>query len=197
MRAPSPLFLSLGFCLFAGAASAAVSLDGLATDSPFVLKKDDASAAPVVTENATVEFRGMIATKEGVLFGFFDRTKNTSAWVKQNDKNSEFNVRSFDATVDTVSLDYQGQKFTLPLSTAKIATAVAAPVQIVNNAQPGMPQPNVTAQPANRVQTAQDQQRLESVAAEVRRRRALRQAATGANGQTTPAPAAQNNGARQ
>ncbi|MET0262939.1 MAG: hypothetical protein ABW223_08570 [Rariglobus sp.] len=176
-----PRLWFLGFGLLASAASAAVSLDGLAKDSPFMLKRDEA-AAPVVTENATVEFRGMISTKDGVLFGLYDRTRNTSAWVKQDDKGADFVVRAFDAAGDMVTVDYQGQKLTLPLSAAKIGAAAPSPVPVVN-----APVNNGGAQPA--VARVNDQQRLESVAAEVRRRRALRQAAASGG---AAAPAATN-----
>ncbi|MDF3056349.1 MAG: hypothetical protein K0R17_564 [Rariglobus sp.] len=177
MSVPLPHFAVLAFLLVANAASGAVvSLQGLVTNSPFVLKQEE-TAAPAVTEGATVEFRGVITTKEGVLFGFYDRAKNLGAWVTQRDTGSDFKVSAYDAGSDLVTVDYQGQRFTLPLSSPKITAAAPAPLPVVNNAQPGGNR--VTAVPA-----ARDQQRLESVAAEVRRRRALRQsAATG----TTPA----------
>ncbi len=183
MSVTSPLFLALGLCFAVTAASAApVSLDGLVSESPFVLKQAE-SAAPV-TENATVEFRGVIATKEGVLFGLYDRTKNLGAWVRQDDKSGDFKVSNYDPSGDVVTVDYQGQKFTLPLSSSKIGAAAPTPLPVVNNGQPGNPGARVTAvpQPGGR---PNDQQRLESVAAEVRRRRALRQAA----GSGTPPPA--------
>ena len=184
MSAPSPLFSILGFFLVATAASAAtVSLDGLVTDSPFVLKQAE-TAAPVVTEGATVEFRGVITTKEGMLFGLYDRTKNLGAWVRQDDKSADFKVSNYDVAGDLVTVDYQGQKFTLPLSSSKIATAAPTPLPVVNNAQPANPGTRVASIPVPGGR-ADDQRRLESVAAEVRRRRALRQAA----GAGTPAPA--------
>lgn len=150
-----------------------------------MLKQAD-NAAPVVTENASVEFRGMIATKNGVLFGLYDRTKNSSAWVSQDDKGGDFVVRSYDAAGDLVTVDYQGQKFTLPLSIAKIGTAAPSAMPVVN--APVVAGGNrVTAVPQAGGSKVDDQRRLESVAAEVRRRRALRQAAAGG----TPAPASQ------
>lgn len=185
-----PLSLTLGLCLAATGASAAVALDGLATDSPFVPKPAD-NAAPVATEAATVEFRGLISTKEGVLFGLYDRTRNTGAWVRQNDAGAEFKVRSYDAANDMVIVEYQGQKLTLPLSSAKIGAASPSAVVPVAAAAPMPGGQAVAAVPGAR---PNDQQRLESVAAEVRRRRALRQAA--ATGTPAPAPA-QSTGTRR
>ena len=168
MNTPSPLSLVFGLCLGAVGASAAVSLDGLVAESPFMPKREENTAAPVATENAAVEFRGLISTKEGVLFGLYDRTRNVGAWVKEKDKGSDFNVRSYDAAADMVTIDYQGQKYTLPLSTSRIATAAPSAAPVVARPAGGTPQQAV-AKPA-------DATRLESVAAEVRRRRALRQA---------------------
>lgn len=191
MTTPSRLFCVFGLCLAATGASAAVSLDGLASESPFMPKQEESVAAPAVTEGAALEFRGLIATKDGVLFGLYDRTRNTGAWVRQEDKGADFFVRSYDAANDLVMVDYQGQKFTLPLSASKIALAAPSAVPVVNAQPAGVRTPNVAAQPGAR---ADDQRRLESVAAEVRRRRALRQAA--ATGTTAPAPAP-TNGTRQ
>lgn len=189
MNTPSPLSFVFALCLGAVGASAAVSLDGLVAESPFMPKQDDNAAAPVATENAAVEFRGLIATKDGVLFGLYDRTRNVGAWVKEKDKGSDFTVRSYDAAADMVTVDYQGQKYTLPLSTSRIAAAApsAVPVAARPATMPGGAPQQAIAKPA-------DATRLESVAAEVRRRRALRQAggqpATPGASANRPAPAA-------
>lgn len=179
-----PLLVVLS--LSAVAARAAVPLDGLASNSPFMPKPQDTAAAPVATEGAAVEFRGLIATKDGPLFGLYDRARNQGAWVRENDRGADFVVRSYDKANDMVTVDYQGQKFTLPLSSARIATAapsaVPAPAAVSVPRSPGA----AGGQPASTVARAPDPARLESVAAEVRRRRALRQAA--ASG--APAPAA-------
>lgn len=182
MSAPSPILLALGFIFSVTAGSAAaVSLDSLVTKSPFMPQQEEAAAAPVVTENAAVEFRGLIATKEGVLFGLYDRTKNIGAWVGQNEAGGDFKVSAYDASADLVTVEYQGQRYTLPLSSAKVGAAAPSPLPTVNR-PPQSSGGRVTAVPGVR---ADDQRRLESVAAEVRRRRALRQAAT------TGTPAAQ------
>ncbi len=175
MPAPSPLFLSIALLLSATAASAAaVSLDGLVTNSPFVLKQSEEVAAPVATEGAAVEFRGIISTQDGLLFGLYDRAKNLGAWVKEGEKGSDFSVSAYDANNDMVTVEYAGQRLTLPLSSAQIGAASASPLPVVNPRQGG---------PTNVSARADDRRRLESVAAEVRRRRALRQSAAAAPGQ--------------
>lgn len=186
MSAASPVWkvFGLGALVAARTLAAPVSLDGLVTDSPFVLKQDE-SAAPAPTENANVEFRGLINTKEGLLFGLYDRTKNTGVWVKKDDGHSDFKISSYDASSEMLTVEYLGQRLNLTLPSAKIGAAAPTPLPVVNAGQSGArlgtPQINAT-------KTATDQQRLESVAAEVRRRRALRQAAAAQAG-TTPAPA--------
>lgn len=181
MKPPSPLLLALAFGLGTTGAAAAVSLDGLAAKSPFMPEQTE-TAAPVVTEGATVEFRGLITTKDGVLFGLYDRSRNLSAWVHEKEKGAEFVVQTYDAANDLVTVDYQGRKFTLPLSVARIGTAAPSPVAAVKPAGPAVTGGVAVAARPSQV----DATRMESVAAEVRRRRALRQAAL--NG--TPAPAA-------
>ena len=179
MNTSSPFFIALGLCIGAAGVTAAVPLDGLVSRSPF-MPQPAAGAAPVVTENASVEFRGFITTKDGVLFGLYDRARNVGAWVRENDQGGEFMVRSYDAASDLVTIDYQGQNYTLPFSTARIAAAAPSAVSMASRPAGQSPggQP-AAAQPA-------DATRLESVAAEVRRRRALRQAAAS----SAPVPAA-------
>ncbi|MBW8781152.1 MAG: hypothetical protein JF599_04590 [Verrucomicrobia bacterium] len=183
MSTPSTLFFFAGLLLAGSASLEAASLDELVKDSPFLPKGADAIVAP--TENAVVEFRGMITTKEGVLFGLYDRTKQTGSWVRQGDKSTDFVVNAYDAGNDTLSFEYQGQKFNLTLASSRINTAAPS-------APPSVPSPtggtNVVATPGR----GDDQRKLESIAAEVRRRRALRQGA-GAGAAATPAPA---NGAK-
>lgn len=188
MSAPSPLLLALGLILSASITSAAsISLDGLVTNSPFMPQREETPETPMVTENAAVEFRGMIATKDGVLFGLYDRTKNIGAWVGQDDASAEFKVSGYDEAADTVTVEYQGQRLTLPLSSAKVGSAAPSPLPVVrNNGSQGGGR--VNAVPGSRVD---DRRRLESVAAEVRRRRALRQAASN-NGTPPAAQPAQN-----
>lgn len=176
MPAPSRLFcVGLGLALNALAASAAtVSLEGLVSNSPFMLPQGEAPAAPVATENATVEFRGLIETNEGTLFGLFDRTKNQGEWVTQNQGDAEFKVSAYDADSSTVTVQYQGQTLTLPLSTTKIADAPPQPLPVVNNNNRTSPNRGIA-------RPAEDRRRLEAVAAEVRRRRALRQSSGAAS----------------
>ncbi|MFA6288171.1 MAG: hypothetical protein WC661_12375 [Opitutaceae bacterium] len=186
---PSFRFL-LSVCpvLVGSSLTAAVVLDDLVKSSPF-LPGGQESAVVAPTENAAVEFRGMVTTKDGVFFGLYDRTKQTGAWVKKEDAGADFVVRSYDPSSDMVSVDYHGQKFNLALSSAKIGMA-AASVPMPVASMPGVQPVHVTGGPTQAVARVDDQRRLETISAEVRRRRALRQgAASGTAPQPAPAPA--------
>jgi len=191
----SPSFRHLLFVcplLVASSLSAAVVLDDLVKSSPF-LPGGQESAVVAPTENAAVEFRGMISTKDGVLFGLYDRTKQTGAWVKKEDAGADFLVRSYDSSSDMVSVDYHGQKFNLTLSSAKIGMAAAsAPMPVAS--MPGIQPVGASGGATQAVARVDDQRRLEAISAEVRRRRALRQ---GAASGTAPQPAAATTGGTQ
>lgn len=116
------------------------------------------------------------------MFSIYDSSRRMSYWTRLNDPGHEFVVRSYDPGRDTVTVDFQGRTLTLALKTAKVA---AAPV---NQPQPmPMPQPQgappiggpVVLNPT----PADEQRRLEAIAAEVNRRRMVRQQALQASRQ--------------
>jgi hypothetical protein len=170
MPHPSSIWLTLGLSLGTLSASAAISLDGLTTNSPF-LQRSSAVALPTHSEASTLEFRGVISTSDGTLFGLYDRTRNQGAWVRQNEKGADFNVLAYDSANAVVTVDYQGQKLSLALSSAKVETAAPSLIPMIAAAPLAAP-----ATPAVNGANPADQRKLESIAAEVRRRRALRTA---------------------
>ena len=177
MSYPSKILITLGLSLGALSGSAAISLDGLTSNSPFVVQSVN-GVLPTNPETANIEFRGVIASQNGTIFGLYDRTRNQGSWVRQNEKGAEFNVISYDAANEVVTVDYQGQKLSLALSSAKIGMAAPSTSPVIAAAPLGAPTATASTGPT-------DQRRLESVAAEVRRRRALRQSIPAA----APAPA--------
>ena len=177
MSSPSTILITLGLSLGALSSSAAIPLEGLTSNSPFVVHSAT-GVQPTNPETATIEFRGMISSQNSTLFGLYDRTRNQGTWVRQNEKGAEFNVIAYDATNEVVTVDYQGQRLSLALSSAKIGMAAPSTSPVIAAAPLGAPAATVSAGPV-------DQRRLESVAAEVRRRRALRQSTPAA----TPTPA--------
>lgn len=160
--------LSLALGLAARAANAPVS--------PF-LPPASANAPAAATTDAPLELRGIMADGDDYMFSVFDSAKKTSAWSRLNETGRGFVVKSFDAAHDTVTVENQGRTLTLALKAAKVASAPAV------SFHPQQQQPTPVGGPVVLNPTpADEQRRLEAVAAEVRRRRALReQAAQAAN----------------
>lgn len=125
----------------------------------------------------------MIELPEGVLYRIYDPAKKIGIWVKPNERNADFGVtvKQYDAGRKVLVVDHEGRTLTLPeregkvISSGAMAQAMPAPMPMP------MPAPN----PAAPGQTAvvnptpvEEQRRLEAVAAEVARRRAMREQAT-------------------
>lgn len=153
--------------------------------SPFQPEGTAGPVAPPPTIGAPLELRGIVSTKSGFLYGIFDPTKRQSAWVKMNDTGSDFAVRSHDEANDTVTVDYQGRVMTLALKSAKVESMapLPSPAQVNSHRTPMPSQPMQQTQPSINPTAADEARRLEGVAAEVRRRRMLRQAAAQNGGQ--------------
>ena len=158
--------------------------------SPFLPPPAAVSNAP--TAGAPIEFRGYMESSEGMRFRIFDPTKKSGAWVKLNehDSNLDVTVKQFSGgdSNETIVVEYQGRTITLQQRTAKIVSSGSA----VQNMPP--PPPNVTNVPPAVTQAvvvnptpADEAKRLQSVADEVARRRALREQA--AQQQPVPQPA--------
>jgi len=168
MNSPARIFVLLSFFAL-GIAVQSARAQSISTVSPFLPRNGFAGG---VTENSPVELRGIMTTPGGSIFGLYDPVKKEAAWVKQGETGREFAVRSYDAANDSVTVEYQGRVLTVALKTAKIES-----MQVV--AQQAMPpRPGVGPQPGPPNGTApNDARRLEAVAAEVARRRQMRQAA--------------------
>ncbi|MEO7599010.1 MAG: hypothetical protein ABIV50_08765 [Opitutus sp.] len=150
--------------------------------SPFLPPAAATDTAP--TADATLELRGIMASGDSYMFSIYDSTHKSSSWARLNENGHGFVVRSHDATRDSVTVDYQGRTLTLALRTAKVASApvnIPQPAPSPNAAAPG-PQPiggPVVLNPS----PADEQRRLEAIAAEVNRRRMIRQQALQASRQ--------------
>lgn len=175
------LFLAAAFAAYPAAPTAA---QNLSTRSPFMPEGGPAAGAP--TDNAPLELRGIVATKDGYLFGIYDPAKKQSTWARLNEPGSSFTLRSHDVANETVTVDYQGRSMTLALKTAKVESSGPVPNPAFANLPRPVNQPPAVLNPS----AADEARRLEGVAAEVRRRRMLRQAASqqsGAPGVQPPA----------
>lgn len=175
---------SLRPLLVAGLALAATGTAGaqLAAKSPFVPPAATAANAP--TAGAPLEFRGFIETGEGVQFRVYDPAKKLGAWVKLNERSPEFDLvaKEYNDGNKTLTVEHQGRTLTLAERQAKVvssgAAAQAIPPPQVAPVMPSNVPPAVTQAVVLNPTPADEQRRLEAVAAEVSRRRALREQAT-------------------
>lgn len=142
--------------------------------SPF-LPPEAQTAAPAA-EHTNIEFRGVLVMGGQQTFNFFEPAKRISTWVGLNEGGSSVTVKSYDARADTVVVDFGGQTLTLALQKVKISAAPAPPVMAVPSAAATAPleQLPVVLNPT----PADEAKRLDAIAAEVRRRRLMRQQAT-------------------
>jgi len=153
---------------------------GLTTESPFLPAGAPAAAA---TENAGLEFRGVMVTNQGPVFLIVDPTApaKKGVWVRLNETGRDFSVKNYDAQSDTVSVDFRGRLLPLPLVKSKVGSS-GMPMPSMAGTTPGGQPP--IAGPISPVvlnpTPADEARRLEAVTQEVLRRRQLRQA--------TPAP---------
>lgn len=183
-------FVLAGILLLAGPYVSAQ----IAAKSPFMPPQGAGTTAP--TAGAPLEFRGYMETSEGMLFRIHDPARKASTWVKVDEQNPDFGVlaKQYDETQKTLTIEYQGKTLTLAEREAKVvssgAAAAALPPPIVP-AQSNVPAAVTQAVVLNPT-PADEQRRLDAVAAEVARRRALREQATqqlnqGGVPQVTPA----------
>jgi hypothetical protein len=165
----------------------------VASKSPFLPATGPASAA-APTAGAPLEFRAYMDVGGGVQYRLYDPAKKAGVWVKLNEKSTEFDVvaKQHDEGQKTLTVEHQGRTLTLALREAKVVSAGNAP-QMMPPPQVGPPPPSnvspaVTQTVVLNPTPADEQRRLEAVASEVARRRALREQATQQINQG-PAPA--------
>jgi hypothetical protein len=156
------------------------------------------AAAPAPAAGGGLEYRGNIDLGDGVQFRLFDPSKKTGVWVRLNQRNEEFDVvaRNYDDEQKALTVEQQGRSLTLPMRVAKVVSGGAPPQMPSGVTAPGAPAPAINVAPAVTQSVvvnptpADEQRRLEAVAAEVARRRALReQAAQQVNPTVVPLPA--------
>ncbi len=181
-------------CRLIAAAVSALAFGSLRAEllkvSPFMPPQ---SAANAPTQNAPLEYRGSMEINDVEQFRVIDPVRKVGTWLKvgEHDANLDVTLKQYDAAHDTITLEHGGQPLTLQMKVPKVVSSGSASTMMPLPPQP-MPMPgNVS--PAV-IQTvvpnptpADEQRRLEAVAAEVARRRALReQAAQQAQRQAAP-----------
>ncbi len=199
LRGSNPiLFLLMRVCVFQSRLLGGIGLllatavlaraeVGAALSSPFL----PAGGAPVaaVTTNGSIEYHGYMATPTGERFSIYNTTKKTATWVGLNERGNPFVVRSHHLVgsgADQITVEYQGSSLVLALKEARILAVAAAPVLGVPPGMAPVTAPAVAGNPPNLPAGAS----LDEWAAEVQRRRVLRQQPTPPAGTpAAPAPA--------
>ena len=129
----------------------------------------------------SLEFRGNLDLGDGLQFRLFDPAKKSGVWVRLNQRNEEFDAtaRRYDDEQKTLTVDLAGRSVTLPMRVAKVVSGgQMMPVPPPGGSAPGVNvAPAVTQSVVVNPTPADEQRRLEAVATEVARRRALREQA--------------------
>ena len=167
-----------------------------ASRSPFMPAGSAAATTP--TAGAPLEFRASLDMGDGLQFRLFDPAKKAGVWVRLNERSSDFEVvaKEYNDEQKTLTVEHQGRALKLALRVAKVVSAGSAagmmPPPPVAPPPPSNVAPAVTQSVVLNPTPADEQRRLEAVATEVARRRAMREQATqqisqGAPPQGTPA----------
>jgi hypothetical protein len=123
-------------------------------------------------------------TSEGILYRIHDPVKKTGTWVKLNERNADFDVlaKQHDNGQKTLTIEHGGKTLTLAERESKVVSSGAAAAAMPPPVAVPPVQTNVPAAVTQAVvlnpTPADEQRRLDAVAAEVARRRALREQAT-------------------
>lgn len=157
------------------------NLDSLLNNSPF--NQPAGNAANVASE--ALELRGVVIEDGRASLNIYDTATKKAAWVTVDEPGHAFLVRSFDAANDTATIEVNRRTVSLPLKRATVQLAAAAPVApppapvgvnlAAGTAVAGQPAGAPAANAAvNAAGAAPDQARLQAIADEIRRRRAMR-----------------------
>jgi len=160
-----------GFARLAAAdAAPADKLSGLVSNSPFGSGKSGAAGAG--SNGETLEFRAVLEEGGNKYFSIYDTATRRSNWVELNDPVNGFSVKGYDAAKENITVEYQGKSMTLAIKRAPaVAQAMQPQPMPANNATVVGPGGGPIVQTAP---SATDQQRIQQIQEEIRRRRALR-----------------------
>ncbi len=173
-------------CILIAVADTGRAAAQLAAASPFLPVPTTAGAA-TATMGAPLEFRGVADTVDGVKFRVVDTgPKKSGAWVRLNERDPDLGViaKQYDAASEMLTVEHQGRTLTLALHEAKVTSGGVVPPNIpfAQTANPPPAAGGVVVMGAANVAPA-NQNQLDAIAADVARRRALREQAAQPAGQ--------------
>lgn len=169
----------------------------LSATSPFQPPQAAGGAAP--TQANPLEFAGYFTSPEGMVYVVRDPAKKTSVFLKANERDPATGVvvKQYNSDQNSLVVEQQGRPLTLEAKKAKIissgAPQMGLPMPVAQPAVATNVTPAVTQTVVLNPTPADEQKRLEAVASEVARRRALREQAAGAPGQPPQPPPANVN----
>jgi hypothetical protein len=172
---PRALFFRWMFAVAATVCAAIGAEVQLSGKSPF--SPQGAAGAAVATANAPLEFVGYYEDKGGRLFRVRDAATKKGVWLRLNERNEDLAllVKEHDENQHTLIVEHQGRVLTLAAREAKIASSgPPMPAGISPPPPPSTVPAAVTQAVVLNPTPADEKARLETVAAEVARRRALR-----------------------
>ena len=169
--------MSLRYLALAGLARlAAVESAAQPSSSPFLPHSVAVANAP--TAGAPIEFRGFMETSEGMRFRLYDPARKAGVWVKLNERDPTLDVvaKQFVPEGESLVVEHQGRTLTLAQRVSKVVSSGSA----AQNMAPPPPQMSNVPQAVTQAVVvnptpADEARRLEAVASEVARRRALRE----------------------
>ena len=167
--------LSLGVSL-----AAAGDLDKLTSSSPFAPLQGPAAGNQ--GDSAPLEFRGVFADQGEHFFSIYDPATKSSVWVGLNESGRAFTVKNYDEAKVMIVADFKGRSLNLSLKKAPIVATVADPTM------PTVTLPTSGTPAVAAVPSSEEAKRLANLAAEIRRRRAMRQQVAPPPNAVAPSP---------
>jgi hypothetical protein len=169
-------------------------LEVLVKDSPFL---PQASGGPAAGQNGPLELRGVVMERGSYVFSLYDLSSKESYWTGLNESGLPFVARNYDRASETLTVDQGGRTLMLTLAAARTLPANPG-VAMQAPGTPGPPPlPGASGAPAGQPQgpavangqgqppgvnpvgiTPDEAQRLQRIADEIRRRRAVGKAPT-------------------
>lgn len=154
---------------------------------PQAMQQAAAPSAPT-----QLEFRAFMDAGDGPQFRIVEPAKKTGVWLKVGEKGAEMDVvvKKFDGD-KKIDVEFQGRALTLTLREGKVISGGNAAQMMPAMPAPPPPTnvaPAVTQSVVVNPTPADEARRLEAVAAEVARRRALREQASNAVQNAAPPP---------
>lgn len=161
---------------------AADLLQELVRQSPFVPAGGAAGRGDAA--RGELELRGVVWDGGSLRFSIFDPGTGESTWTTLDEEGLPFRARSYDREKDTLTVEYQGRVLVLPLAEAQFSESAdgsppPAPPLPTNTPGPGGPEAGAPVPAAGASSGApmpagaQDAQRLQQMADDMRRRRGV------------------------